>query len=49
MTAANPETPVLLSSVPFSSVTRRTAREMSVSLLKGKNSDNIMKAQGGIQ
>ena len=34
MTAANPETPVLLSSIPFSSMTRRTARERSASLLK---------------
>ena len=44
MIAANPETPILLSSIPFSSMTRRTARERSASLLKEKNSDSIIKS-----
>ena len=48
MIAANPETAILLRSVPFSSMTRRTARERSASLLKENNSDNIMKARSGI-
>ena len=48
MIAANPETAILLRSIPFSSMTRRTALERSASLLKGKNSDNIMKARNGI-
>ena len=48
MMAANPETASLLRSIPFSSMTRRTALERSRSLLRGKNSDNIMKARSGI-
>ena len=45
MKAANPETLILLSSIPFSSMTRRTALERSAFLLKTKYSDNIMKAR----